>query len=156
VRYRLLDAIALLATALALGSLFLPSGDEPPPLTWQSYSPVSLRSATRAGKPAVVAVAAAWCAPCVEMERTTFRDPAVVALTRGFLLFRVDVTASTSGASTGLSQPRVAAVPTIILFDRRGREVSRLVGYISPTTFARALEEVVAIGTGRARPHEIV
>lgn len=149
-RHRLLDALALLATVLAVGALHLPSSDEPPALSWQPYSLDSLRAAAGAGKPAVVEVGAAWCAPCAAMERTTFRDPAVIAHARDFALLKADVTTMTADESKRLSRLNVAAVPTIILFDRAGREVRRLVGYTSHTAFVRALEEVASIDTARA------
>lgn len=160
-RSRLLDALPLLATVVMVGSLYLPADEGPPALAWETYSVGSLRAAAREERPAIVDVSASWCAPCVEMERTTFRDPSVVALARGFALLRADLTSSDPSTRTDLAPLRVPSIPTIILFDRTGREVRRLVGFTSHASLAHALEGAAAAESGspavpviaaRARP----
>lgn len=145
---RLLDALPLLATVLLVGSLYLPADEAPPALAWQPYSRESLRSAGRDDRPAIVDVSASWCAPCVSMERTTFRDPSVVEMTRGFALLRADLTSNDAGARAQLALLHVTSVPTVILYDRTGREVRRLVGYTSPATLVHALERAAAEDDG--------
>src|SRR6185295_2170755 len=47
--------------------------------------------AAREGKPVLLAITAAWCRACHEMDRTTYADPAVAALVRDrFVPVRVD------------------------------------------------------------------
>lgn len=151
-RSRLLDALPLLATVLVVGSLYLPADEGPPALAWQTYSVERLGAAARAGRPAIVDVSASWCAPCVEMERTTFRDASVVALASGFALLRADPTSSDASSRTDLVRLNVPSIPTIILFDRTGREVRRLVGFTSHAVLAHALEGVATDGGPPAAP----
>ncbi len=148
-RQRLLDAVPLLATVLVVGSIFLPADEEQTALAWQTYSVESLRAAAREQRPAIVDVSASWCAPCVAMERTTFRDPAVQALAQSFSLLRADLTSSGAGTRMDLAPLNVTAVPTILLFDRTGREVRRLVGFTSNAVLTQALERATAEGTRR-------
>ena len=140
--HRLLGALPLLAAVLALASLDLPAEDRAPGLAWQVYSAATLRSAARAGRPVIVDVSAAWCTPCVEMERRTFRNASVVALASGFTLLRVDVTSGEGAARTALTRLGVTSIPTILVFDRNGRETRRLVGFTSHAVLARTLERV--------------
>lgn len=146
VRQRLLETLPLVATVLLVGSLLLPADEEQTALAWQSYSVESLRTAAREQRPAIVDVSASWCAPCVAMERTTFRDPAVHALAQSFTLLRADLTSSDAGARTDLAWLNVTSIPTILVFDRAGREVRRLVGFTSHAVLTQALERAAAEG----------
>lgn len=137
---RLLGTVPLLAAVVVLALLDLPADEGAAGLAWQSYSAESLRSAARAERPVIVDVSASWCAPCVEMERTTFRNASVIALANGFIRLRVDLTPGEDAARAELARLGVTSIPTILVFDRSGREVRRLVGFTSHTVLARTLE----------------
>lgn len=148
---RLLGVLPLLAAVLVLASLDLPADDGGPGLAWQSYSAERLRSAARAKRPVIVDVSASWCAPCVEMERRTFRNALVVARANGFTLLRVDLTSGEDGARADLARLGVTSIPTLLVFDRGGREIRRLVGFTSHAVLARTLERIVTEDGGGHR-----
>jgi thiol:disulfide interchange protein DsbD len=63
-------------------------------VAWQTDDAAVLEAAAASGKPIIVDFTANWCAPCKKLERTTFSDPAVVALSENFELLQVDGTKS--------------------------------------------------------------
>lgn len=102
---------------------------------WQPYSAARLAQASRDGTPALVDVYADWCVPCVELDHVTFRHPDVVARLAEFSTLRVDATRSVSTeAQALLDRYEIYGVPTVLVFDRDGRERPelRLTGFVTP------------------------
>src|SRR4051794_14905449 len=60
-------------------------------IDWLPWGADAFARAAREGKPVLLSISAAWCRACHEMDRTTYADPAVVALVRErFIAIRVD------------------------------------------------------------------
>ena len=60
-------------------------------IDWLPWGAEAFARAAREGKPVLLAITAAWCRACHEMDRTTYADPAVAALVRDrFVPVRVD------------------------------------------------------------------
>jgi len=60
-------------------------------IDWRPWGAEAFARAAREGKPVLLAITAAWCRACHEMDRTTYADPAVAALVRDrFVPVRVD------------------------------------------------------------------
>src|SRR3954447_22225816 len=60
-------------------------------IDWLPWGAEAFARAAREGKPVLLSISAAWCRACHEMDRTTYADPAVVALVRErFIAIRVD------------------------------------------------------------------
>ncbi len=134
---------ALGVVGLAFGIwLALPGAPLAAGIRWTPLSPNSLSTAIDNGKPAVVEFGAEWCLPCVEMENTTFRDPVVSRESQRFSMLQADVTEESSENTALLEEFVVSGVPTIIFYNTEGREVKRLVGYVSAEQMLDTMREI--------------
>jgi thiol:disulfide interchange protein DsbD len=130
----------------------LPSAQARDGIRWQALSPDALARARQAGRPSIVEFGADWCLPCVEMKRTTFVDPEVTREADRFATFMADVTESSPQNDALLAKFAVVGVPTIIFYGPNGAEVDRLVGYVEPERFLRAMRRVRGPSEGPTRP----
>ena len=89
-----------------------------------------LDAAKAAGRPALVDYYADWCTSCKNIEKEVFGDAQVVQALSGVVLLRADVTASDAAQRALMQRHQVMGPPTVMLFDRNGRErrEARLVG----------------------------
>lgn len=133
--------ILLLLPALYYLNSFVPWMDYVPGLNrasqvaWVSDPDLVLLRAQQEHKPILVDFSAKWCAPCVEMDRTTFRDPAVVAeLNQNWIPWKVDATFTTPALTRILDQHKVMGWPTLLFLNSDGVEFpeSRRVGEVVP------------------------
>jgi thiol:disulfide interchange protein DsbD len=129
--------IALVGFALA-GLL---GAETASPIAWVPFSDDALSRAIAAEQPVVVDFGAAWCLPCREMDRTTFRDPAVARAAADFVMFRVDVTNEDEHATTLTSRFGVAGVPTLLVLGPDGRERSRFARFVDAREMLSAMAE---------------
>lgn len=109
-------------------------------IEWVPYSEARLAEARDARRPVFIDFQAEWCLPCREMERTTFRDRAVVRAAEGYVMLKADVTEQDEQAEAVMKRFAVPGVPTYLVFDRTGEEASRFVGYVHAGEMAEALE----------------
>ena len=125
--------IALVAFALA-GLL---GAETESPIAWVPFSDEALAR----GRPVLIDFEAAWCLPCREMDRTTFRDPAVVRAAADFVMVKVDVTTEDERSNSLTGRFGVAGVPTLVLLGPDGRERGRFARLVGAAEMARAMEE---------------
>jgi len=126
---------------VAFGLVGLLGAETESPIAWVPFSDEALAHATAAGRPVLLDFEAAWCLPCREMERTTFRDPAVVRSAADFVMVKVDVTTEDERSSALTGRFGVAGVPTLVLLGPDGRERGRFARLVSAAEMARAMEE---------------
>ena len=84
-------------------------------------------------KPVMLDFYADWCTDCKTMERTTFRDPAVIAKLDDYLLLKLDMTDNTEAHQAMLRELQVFGPPTMLFYNAAGQELRdyRLVGHVT-------------------------
>ncbi len=94
-----------------------------PGVAWTPFSDDMIKEAARLKRPVVIDFYAAWCAPCRELDETTFHDPAVVKQTSDFAMIKVDVTQGGNPTYDRLLQEyAVKGVPTVVFLNADGKE----------------------------------
>ncbi len=96
-----------------------------------------LAAAKAAGRRVMVDFSAEWCVSCKEMEKYTFRDPAVQAALAPYVLLQADVTGNTPDDQAMLARFAIFGPPTTAFFGPEGRERTdfRLVGFVAADAF---------------------
>ncbi len=137
-----LARVAVLLVGIALTAISLaprPGGG----LAWVPYRPALLAQAEAENEPVLLYFSADWCIPCRKLAATTFRDREVLAQldTLGVRPIKADLTWRGGEAEELRERFSVSGVPTLV-FLRGGRELGRLVGYVSPQEFLETLTEL--------------
>ncbi len=82
---------------------------------------------------------AEWCLPCRQMEKGTFRNPAVVdALKKDYLLLHIDIEKFDGYNLKNTYQ--VSQIPSTLIFDKEGRLLSRKTGMLSAAAMLQFLK----------------
>lgn len=110
------------------------------------WEPVEQWTAQRhdGARPVLLEFGAEWCIPCRQMEATTYVHPEVVREADRFRMVKADITEENAATSALTEAYAVKGVPTVILFDPRGGETQRMVGYIGPDQMLAAMRAIPA------------
>ena len=110
---------------------------------------------TPASKPLLVLFERTHCASCDELHRDAFTRAETVRLLRSFDVVRLQpndgsAIAAPDGRATSVagwaSEIGISYAPTLVFFDRTGKEVFRVDGYVRPFHLASALDYVASGG----------
>lgn len=143
--------VAMLLPALYYIDSFIPWIDKVPFLqkagvVWLTTEPSALDQARVLKRPVFVDFSARWCAPCEEMNRSTFRDPRVIEkLASEWVAWKVDATFTTPELKSILDRYDVVGWPTFLFLDTDGHEIpkSRQVGEVlSADALLRLLDQL--------------
>ena len=116
-------------------------------VSWLPYSPERLEEAVAQSKPALLDFYADWCIPCKELDKFTFIDPAVVSLSKKFMMLKVDLTKSNNPMHKTLERKyQIKGVPTLVLLKSNGTEAKKLrvVGFIKKEKLLERMEQLAA------------
>lgn len=122
-------------------------------LTFRSVSSLAeldreVHAAAAQGHPVMLDFYADWCTSCLEMQHSTFPDPAVRAALNGAVLLRADVTANNADDQALLHQFQIYGPPTIAFYDGKGHEQRqfRVVGFMKANQFATLVRQAFTSG----------
>ena len=117
-----------------------PAGPQGDQLKWIAGMDAGTQAAAASKRPMVVDVGAVWCGWCKKLAEESFPDPAVQALGDKFVWVRVD-----ADADPGISRKyRVEGLPTILVLDATGGEISRLEGFVQGPKLAAFLSHALS------------
>jgi thiol:disulfide interchange protein len=111
-------------------------------IAWETSEPDARARARSRRLPFLVYACAEWSVPCLELDRTVWRAPGVVAAARRFVALRLDLTSAEGDAELFAQRYELTAVPTILLFDAEGRRAASLRGYVDADRLAAELARV--------------
>jgi thioredoxin-related protein len=139
IKTRLLIGTWAAVLAIALGGGDLSSKGK---LNWHSYNE-GMRKAKQQQKPVIVDFYASWCHWCVVMDRETFADEKIVRkLSSDYIAVRLDVESGETIRMGGNTySPRefasmmgVNGLPTVAFFEKTGKLITMVPGYIKAGT----------------------
>ncbi len=117
-----------------------------PEIDWQPYSEAAVKQAAAEGKPIFIDFFADWCIPCKELDKFTFKDERIIALSKNFVNLKVDLTSMGDPRVQALKQQyNIKGVPTLIFLDKNGTEIpgTRIVGFIEAEKLERIMQNVL-------------
>jgi len=138
---------AVVGCALFVSWLPQPHDIDPnaPEITWLANEAQGRAKATAENKPVIVDFGATWCAACKELEHETFPHAGVRSEAKRFVTIRVDATDDEAPDTKRLQEKyKVVGLPTVIMLDSSGNEVSRFVEFVKPDKFVAAMKKVPA------------
>jgi thiol:disulfide interchange protein DsbD len=118
-------------------------------VAWQSDDAAVLAAAKLSNKPIIVDFTANWCAPCKKMERTTFSDPGVVALSEQFELLQIDGTKGSEALDRLKGRFGALGFPTVAFVRPDGTPMAafKLESYEAAAPFMKRMQAaLVAVG----------
>jgi thiol:disulfide interchange protein DsbD len=105
-----------------------------------------IQIASEQGKLVMLDLYADWCVACKEFEAYTFPDENVQAAFSNYVLLKADLTESNDITISFMEQFEVFGLPTILFFDRTGKELSdnRVTGFKNAEEFSAHLSSLAS------------
>lgn len=114
-----------------------------PEMTWEKNEEKGIAQATTEKKPVLVDFGATWCTACKELEHETWPDPRVRTEAKRFVTIAVDATDDDDKKIIELKKKyKVVGLPTVVLLDASGKEVSRFTEFVKADRMAEAMKKV--------------
>ena len=112
-------------------------------VTWEHHLEAARGRAQRENRPMLVDFGAAWCAACKELDKVTFSSPLVAPEMARFVNVRVDATdADDPKVEEALASFKVRGLPTVVLFDSKGKEAARYNDFVPPERFLEGIRAI--------------
>lgn len=118
----------------------------PAQIAWESDWAKGMKDAAAKQHPVLLDFYTDWCPHCKHLDATTFKEPKVVNYfkTEKYVLIKINPEKD-KGAE---SKFKVFSYPTLIVYNGKGEEVDRILGYLSGEELLKALDDLKkGIGT---------
>jgi thiol:disulfide interchange protein DsbD len=132
--------MASLGSLLVILSLSKPTAT----LSWEPDGlEKALARASAERRPMLVDFTADWCVACKELDKKTFSEARVGQELGRFIAVKVDATNDDDPAvAATMSRFKVVGLPTVVLFDSRGKEAARFNDFVPPDEFLESVKRV--------------
>lgn len=117
--------------------------DLTPELHWIKSEETGFAKAKAENKPIIIDGWADWCVACKEMDKSTYRDPAVISLLKDEWVFvKLDLTESNEANEALAAKYEMPGLPTTVLIPADGdlKKAKRLTGYVSSERLIQELK----------------
>jgi thiol:disulfide interchange protein DsbD len=136
--------LALLRPEPIFGTAHLETTAPLAEVTWSHDLEDALSRARIEGKPVMVDFYADWCSACIELDKFTYTDPAVVEELKRFRAVKVDMTRPLPRDARLKATYGIVGLPVVAFYDSRGRllESPRVTGFLGAKEFLPLLRQV--------------
>jgi thiol:disulfide interchange protein DsbD len=103
------------------------------------------RAIAQSNKPVFLDFYADWCVECIRMEKTTFKDPEIVALSQQLTVLKADVTAQDEADKALMKRFGVVGPPASLFFAANGDplKAQNFFGYKSAAELKQTFEKIL-------------
>ncbi len=115
---------------------------------WQTEWKTALKEAAAGNRPVLIDFYTDWCPPCKKLTKTTFADPKMNGYFQKekYMLVKINPEKDREAES----KFKVYSYPTLVLFNGKGEEIDRILGYRTTDQLIEALDNLKkGIGTLR-------
>jgi thioredoxin:protein disulfide reductase len=115
-------------------------------ILWTSDLNAALAAAKKENKLLMIDFMADWCAPCKEMERSTFSNAAVVLKARSFMPVRIDIEKQREVAAKYNALARAyggIGIPNMLFMASDGKKLRHVVGFQGPEQLLTLMDSVL-------------
>lgn len=144
---RMIPYVVVVLLCLFFGKVFVSvfTGENSKPgVEWQEFSVTAYAAALKQKQPVMIYFAADWCGPCQRLRQETFTDADVIADTKRFIRFKVDLTDPKGEAAKAGEKFAVSVLPTVVFVGADGSERVRLrmMGFEEAARFRQRIKAV--------------
>lgn len=110
---------------------------------WEQFTLEQFEESRISNNKMIIDFYADWCIPCKELDALTFSNANVIAESRGFDTYKVDMTKSLSEETEKIrNEFNIIGMPTILIFNSEGEEVERITGFVNAEEFLEIISGI--------------